>query len=287
MTAPCRSTRPRAGYRDVPTHVRIMRQTGSLPPPFVDPKPVQAHLATLCGWGLTDTAIARAAGVSAYTITNLRTGRWTRARREVAEAALSVTHLPHPAQPLVLTVGARRRVQALMCTGWTYDDLSTELGMVAPSNVRACIRSTLMTYPNWVLIRDLYDRLQMVPGTSATTRRRALAAGWAPPLDWDDDTIDDPAAGPWVEPAHPDPYLDEVLLLRILRLRTITNQPRLGFPTHTVSAGTQPIRVPARDRPLYVHALTARGWSETEVVYALGISSNTYTSDVHRLKGLA
>ena len=46
-------------------------------------------------------------------------------------------------------------------------------------------------------VEDLYDRAWQGPRRPSTaSRRRAVTAGWAPPLAWDDDTIDDPAASP-------------------------------------------------------------------------------------------
>ena len=46
------------------------------------------------------------------------------------------------------------------------------------------------------LVRELYDELAMVTGPSQRARTLAAKHGWAPPLAWDDETIDDPAARP-------------------------------------------------------------------------------------------
>jgi predicted DNA-binding protein (UPF0251 family) len=62
-------------------------------------------------------------------------------------------------------------------------------------------------------VARLYDLLSMRPGPSPIAKRRALAKGWAPPLAWDDDTIDDPRARARIAPA-PTPdlagYIDEI-----------------------------------------------------------------------------
>jgi hypothetical protein len=43
----------------------------------------------------------------------------------------------------------------------------------------------------------------MKAGTSWKTRKLAEAEGWAPPLAWDDDTIDDPQAMPQLDAVEP------------------------------------------------------------------------------------
>ena len=45
-------------------------------------------------------------------------------------------------------------------------------------------------------IARAYTALSSTPGPSDTARKTAADLGWAPPLAWDDDTIDDPAAEP-------------------------------------------------------------------------------------------
>jgi hypothetical protein len=42
----------------------------------------------------------------------------------------------------------------------------------------------------------LFNELQLTPGSCERARRRAKKLGWAPPLAWDEDAIDDPDARP-------------------------------------------------------------------------------------------
>ncbi len=54
----------------------------------------------------------------------------------------------------------------------------------------------LVTIQRWREISELYDRLSMTPGPSPQTRGWAKTLGYAPPLAWDEDTIDDPRSRP-------------------------------------------------------------------------------------------
>jgi hypothetical protein len=94
-------------------------------------------------------------------------------------------------------IGAVRRIRALMAMGWPRRELSRQAGW--KGDTCALIldgRKNVVTLATDQRIRDLYDRLCMTQGPSAETRRRTIRAGWASPLAWDDDTIDDPAATP-------------------------------------------------------------------------------------------
>ena len=44
----------------------------------------------------------------------------------------------------------------------------------------------------------LYDELWNTPGGSAQSERIAARHGWALPIEWDDDRIDDPKARPYM-----------------------------------------------------------------------------------------
>lgn len=92
--------------------------------------------------------------------------------------------------------GSRRRIHALQRIGWSAEALSARLG-----HSRAWLNVTLnrdasrgINQTTAAAITALYEELCMTPGPSDITRRRAIAAGWAPPLAWDD--IDDPAEQP-------------------------------------------------------------------------------------------
>lgn len=97
----------------------------------------------------------------------------------------------------VPAIGTRRRLQALAALGWSQREIARRLD-VTQAQVHLWATDT---GPTFVLattaapIAALYEQLCMTPGPAARTRAYAAAAGWAPPLAWDDD-IDDPAARP-------------------------------------------------------------------------------------------
>lgn len=102
---------------------------------------------------------------------------------------------------MMLGIGVQRRLRALARIGWGAAPLATGLGVPVKSVERWRRGDYPTVMPETAArIAALYDRLWDRPPApcSGTTRARAAAAraGWAPPLAWDDDTIDDPAATP-------------------------------------------------------------------------------------------
>jgi len=101
--------------------------------------------------------------------------------------------------------GTRRRLQALMRAGWSLGLLSARLGCSRQLlNKRLHLRSHV-TVATARAVAALYDELwdQAPPErdrfekrAATMARRYAVERGFVPPLAWDDDTIDDPAAGP-------------------------------------------------------------------------------------------
>lgn len=101
--------------------------------------------------------------------------------------------------------GTQRRIQALMRNGWSMGLLSARLGCT-----RQVLRKQLL-HGVWVMadtaaqVRALYDVLWDQPPperdrferrAATVTREYARRNGFAPPLAWDDDDIDNPAARP-------------------------------------------------------------------------------------------
>lgn len=92
--------------------------------------------------------------------------------------------------------GVVRRRQALAAIGYGLRDLepyfnttSRGIGTYATPG-RRVFRAT---YRRWC---EVYDLLSMTPGRNVRAKLEARKRGWAPPLAWDDDTIDDPDAKP-------------------------------------------------------------------------------------------
>ena len=95
-------------------------------------------------------------------------------------------------------VGAVRRVRALQRIGWSAEHLSLHLGLSSKwlGVTLGSNQSGKISRANWERIASLYDEFSMTPGPSELTKARAIKAGWAPPLAWDDETIDNPRALP-------------------------------------------------------------------------------------------
>jgi transcriptional regulator with XRE-family HTH domain len=111
-------------------------------------------------------------------------------------------------KPYVDPTGSVRRLQALAALGHSGTTLAEELGMTRQRlneirNARLEVRRETAAK-----IAALYDRLSMTPGDSELTKARAEAKGWAPPLAWDDDAIDNPAAQPITAGGSPRGRLD-------------------------------------------------------------------------------
>ena len=101
--------------------------------------------------------------------------------------------------------GTRRRLQALVRGGWSLGLMSARLGCTRQVLRLTLHRSERVTAATAGAVRELYDELWDQPPPEGTrfekraatmARRYARERGWVPPLAWDDDEIDDPAAVP-------------------------------------------------------------------------------------------
>ncbi|XSS45964.1 hypothetical protein ACQBAU_16135 [Propionibacteriaceae bacterium Y2011] len=166
------------------------------------------------GW----KSVAHAAGVTPSTVGHVLYGKYPhqpehpehrpprkRVTRQVAEKLLAVK-LNLAGGALVHQAGTVRRLQALIVCGWSGSELGRRLGWTS-ANIWALIHGTRgqVTTTTAAKVRALYDELwdQPPPGTTryekqAATRARNLARswGWAPPLAWDDEDLDNPYAVP-------------------------------------------------------------------------------------------
>lgn len=116
------------------------------------------------------------------------------------------------AQPRrVDAVGTRRRLQALCALGWARQALADRLGVTARA-VNYFLKAERVNASTALRVREVYDELWLTPGTSARARADAQRAGWASPLAWDDDEIDDPDASPRLGAAGT--VVDEVAIHR-------------------------------------------------------------------------
>ncbi|MET8746350.1 helix-turn-helix transcriptional regulator [Streptomyces sp. NPDC004728] len=158
--------------------------------------PVREHVQKLLQQGLSMAQIDQASGVPATTVQRLVRGQVS-LRRENAEKILRVPLNVRVTQGDVSACGATRRVRALYALG----HFNREIALVAGVSRHAVCYLASGTWSTLDVaaddgIRAAYDQLSMRAGESWKTRGLAERNGWAPPLAWDDDTIDDPAAVP-------------------------------------------------------------------------------------------
>lgn len=168
------------------------------PTGLVDAAPIRSRVKALVALGWSHEAIIHAAGCTG-TAAGLRliaNGTSRRAERKfLVVATMPITaRVPEsvPGSCLVPTLGATRRVRALMALGWRHDDISEFIGRA--SHHLSAGRYPRMTALDWRLVDAAYERLSAARGGSAKSETRARKAGFAPPLAWSD--IDDPSESP-------------------------------------------------------------------------------------------
>ena len=165
---------------------------------LIDATPARRHVEHLLAAGFTVRGIAEAAGASPSTISRLCNPDKASVNRRLAARALAVTpealRRRRNPQAFVPAIGARRRLQALLALGHRHRhcDLTARLGF---SSDRVLSHpGQLISQRTYVSVAALYVDLWDVPGPSPGTATRARRLGYAPPMAWDDDAIDDPAA---------------------------------------------------------------------------------------------
>lgn len=233
---------------------------------------VQTHLTGLLAAGVSGRAIADTAGVSPSTICRIVRGHYQHGpqrgvHRRVARRILAVTPTTATAGgALVLAVGARRRVQALLAIGWRLDDIRPWTNpQVDPASVFDS-RGPWVRRATHEGVAAAYRALSMRPGPSALGRARAAARGLAPPLAWDEDTIDDPAALPLHDIAADTPGVDEVAVRR--------------------ACAGDPVPLTRAERWTATRALADQGMSDPAIAARLGVTERTVLRD-RQMLGIA
>ncbi|MEU4391628.1 hypothetical protein [Kribbella sp. NPDC023855] len=177
---------------------------------LVDAEPARLHVKKLQAGGMGWRQVAKRAEVSGsgvYALLHDKRGRGPtkRLRKETAERLLAV-QLDLADHALVDATIYVRRLRALVALGYSQAKLARRLG-ITPSNFTPVMdgsRPALLVATSNA-IRPLYAELSMTPPPETTHRERcsatrarnmAQARGWVPPLAWDDEQLDDPAAQP-------------------------------------------------------------------------------------------
>lgn len=171
----------------------------------------RAHVEQLQAVGVNPFQLAQLAGISKTTIKNVLDPQVERISAETARAIQAVD-IPARAsditedKALVPILGAQRRIQALVAYGYPQNHLARQIGirpgsttmsaLVGRPNLGGGSTGVSVTAAHDRAIKEVFDRLQLVPGPSARARDYGARRGWALPLEWDEAELDDPAAQP-------------------------------------------------------------------------------------------
>lgn len=214
--------------RHYEAHRRRMLAYGKWESQKVLAAPVREHYLALLDAGMSRNQVSRISGVKADQLDNLLRPRKDRgdqpAKVVFRRTADRLVAVPVPAPHEVWRyaadgqkvdpTGTARRLQALIALGWTSRELSARLG-IFESNLPAILHAQRHTTAGFARkVADLFNKLQLTPGTSTRSRNRAARNGWAMPLAWDENSIDDPAAEPVTDPAVTEPALDDIAVER-------------------------------------------------------------------------
>lgn len=219
-----------------------MNLYGRWEPSYVDGNAAKAHLQRLVDAGFSLQLLSVLTGSHRLVMQRLHAhpgGEKLVVDRRTMAALLTVDpesiHTIYEIAPddtHVSGVGSRRRLRALVAAGWTQRELA-RMCQWTPENL-----GQFINHPDRGLaaasarrIAAVFTELQLHPGgTSTKSRRLAQRRGWAPPLAWEEDSIDDPASEPCVDPEGDDQTeVDEIVIERCLTAwRSNTTPPAVS-----------------------------------------------------------
>lgn len=254
---PCRTTGARENKKRA-----LERLAGN--PRDVPAGPVIAHIKKLHE-RMSYAQMEHASGVGRETIKKIAATGVRTVRRENARRILAVP-LDAPLEGgYIAALGSTRRLRALYALGHHVHVIAHETGLARTTIHGFTTGSWTRIQPRHAAaIRAAYDRLSMSLGTSWQTWKTAQENNWAPPLAWDDETIDDPAARPRRGKARAQCDIDEVAVLRALR--------------------GEPVPLNSRERTRAVEVGLLRGMGYDDVSDALRMDRDTVKRSWERIK---
>ncbi|GAA1645579.1 hypothetical protein GCM10009764_78970 [Nocardia ninae] len=216
-------------------------------------EPVREHVARLGEAGLSQRRLVELAGLHRSVLGHLLHGgtdsappQWvshTTAQRILAvpvpESAVEVA----ADRALVASVGAQRRLRALVADGWPQAALARDLGMTRTNLGPLMHTDRPITARRHREVAELFTRRQLTPGPSQRARDYGRAHGWARSWQWDEDAIDDPKSRPdpsyWRRTRRPRPETGWAV-------QAPSSPPRAPGPGY----GVHDLGVPVRRRPI-------------------------------------
>lgn len=154
--------------------------------------------------GMSVTQIAEALGLSREHVGALSNGRMAMTTRRTAKLVAGLEPAAYRTRWSRDSAGTIRRVQALSCMGYSFKAIANMYGdvtgkYVSLQAVHHWTQEKALTHAVADAIVIVYDKVSMIPcedPSAGRVARQAKKKGWAPPLAWDDETIDDPKAKP-------------------------------------------------------------------------------------------
>lgn len=192
---------------------------------FIDSTPAREKIALLREHGWSIHRIGAAVAVPAGTVLRIsRGGIGSRAYGPTVKtiAAVEVTD----GRLSIDSTGTARRLQALVRIGWTYDEIS-RLSGINDETLRKVSARPRVAVLVAAAVAGVYDDLYHSDGPSIQAMASGRRCGFAPPDAWDEDTIDDPDAEPYVGAVE----VDEVLVDRVVAGKVNGHTgPRITLP---------------------------------------------------------
>lgn len=205
---------------------------------YIDATPVRQHITALNNAGMSYRAIAIEAAMTEQGVYYVLRGGQT-VQKATAQRILRI---PIGGDGLVPCLGTRRRIKSLAVMGWPQKVIAERIGET-DKHVSQFIRRDRISADKARRVKAVYDELCMTEGPSNSCRVRARAAGWLPPLAWDD--IDDPHETPNLTEQRV-PFIERYLEMRdVLNLSDPQIADRMGIQLDSLAVSLRRNGIPA------------------------------------------
>lgn len=237
---------------------------------LVDAEPARQHIRSLMAQGMGLKRIVAVSEVAQGQLWKLMYGKprgdgtrdASKRIRPETEAKILAVRLDLAGGAKVDSIGAVRRIHALVALGWSQSKIAARLG-IKPSNFTALVHGrTGITVAHDKAIRALYAEwsMQLPPQdewrdkiAANRSRNYAKAAGWLPPLAWDDEQLDAQTMPPHVTPEDAEPYLDHAAIERRM-------------------SGEKAVRLTQPEKAELVRRMVARGVAKVDIERRTGVN---------------
>ncbi|QLY33960.1 hypothetical protein H0264_18545 [Nocardia huaxiensis] len=238
--------------------------------PRVPADAVRAHVEAMGAAGVNPNQLAKLTGVGQPTLSRIMAAGPDKKIAAWVEQAVLAVPVPERAaevttnSALVPILGARRRFQALVASGYPAAQLARELGMTRNHRTIHSLMGHRADSDGRITqeiaaereraVKALFDRLQLVPGSSAQARALGERRGWPLPIEWDENALDDPHAQPvrarWTPASARAERREQVAALTGCGLTKAQIAQQLGINTRLVDRDRHHLRThDTSDRP--------------------------------------